>query len=158
MVITGRVLRHVVVVMGYRETLQPEVSVELLDHSVVVLSGQADLLGPREPLFDLIRCEPDTFGQAGQFPGVGDSETGVDVRGLLQVPPHQVVGVGAVVDMLVELVGADDPGVSPAATCARYTCSMYLYRCSILDSTADGTVVSAAYPMVMPVPMVRVPR
>ena len=60
-------------------------------------------------MFDLIGLEPDTFGQAGQFAGVADRETGVDVRGLLQMPPHQVVGVGAVVDMLVELVGADRP-------------------------------------------------
>jgi len=65
--------------VGYREGLQPEVSVELLDHSVVVLAGQTYLPGPLEPLFDLIRSEPDAFGQAGQFAGVGDREIGVHV-------------------------------------------------------------------------------
>jgi hypothetical protein len=107
--IARRVHRHVVAVVGYRKGLQPEVSVELLDHPVVVSGGHADLLGPGEPLFHLIGLEPDTFGQPAQFAGVADRETRVDVRGLLQVPPHQVVGIGAVVDMLVELVGADHP-------------------------------------------------
>jgi hypothetical protein len=108
-VVARRVHRHVVAVVRDREGFQPEVPVELLDHSVVVPRGQADLLGPGEPVFDLIAREPDPFGQDGQFPGVADCETGIDVRGLLQVPPHQVVGIGAVVDMLVELVGADHP-------------------------------------------------
>ena len=68
-VIARRVHRHVVAVVGYRKGLQPEVSVELLDHPVAVSGGQADLLGPGEPLFDLIGLEPDTSASLASSPG-----------------------------------------------------------------------------------------
>ena len=48
--------------------------------------------------------------QVGQLVLGAHGELGVDVRGLPQVPPHQVVGVRVVVDVLVELVGTDHPG------------------------------------------------
>ena len=44
------------------------------------------------------------------------------------------------------------------ATCVRDTCSMYLYCCSTSDLAARDTVVCAAYPIVIPVSMVRVSR